>query len=351
VISLPRDLPPLEVLPGPSVAEPLPADRPVRWGILATGKIARSFAQALRLLPDAEIAAVGSRRRETAVAFAEEHRVARAYDSYEGLVADPDVDVVSVATPHALHPDDVGLAFDAGKPVLCEKPLTLNADQAEALVARARAQRLFLMEGMWTRCIPLIRRLQQVLGTGELGEVRQVTAGLGFVVEAPPGDRLLDPALGAGALLDMGIYPLTFARLFLGHPETVTVAANVSPTGVDLDLVIGLVHPGGATAALTSTMTADSSRTASIATSLGRFDVPAPFHHPVTGVWTSGSHTETLTEPRLGTGLAHEAAEVMRCLRSGEIESPLVPLDETLAMMRLMDGIRRQAGVSYPGDG
>jgi predicted dehydrogenase len=348
---LPRDLPPLDVAPGQRLAAPLPGDRPVRWGILATGRIAHSFAQALRLVADAEIAAVGSRREESASAFAQEYAVPAAYSSYEELVADPSVDVVYVATPHALHPGDVNLAFDAGKPVLCEKPLTLNAAQSEALVDRARRERLFLMEGMWTRCIPLVRRLQQVLATGDLGEVRQVRADLGFVVDVPPEHRLLDPALGAGALLDMGVYPLTFARLFLGEPTGESVAANIVG-GVDLDLAIGLEHAGGAIAGLTCSMTSPSSRSASIATSRGRFDVPAPFHHPAQAIWTSLEGTaEVLTEPRIGDGLAHEAIEVMRCLRNGETESPLVPLDETLAVMRQMDRIRNLMGVRYAEDG
>jgi predicted dehydrogenase len=352
VSPLPRDLPPLDVVPGPARAEPLPADRPVRWGILATGRIAHSFAKALRLLPGAEIAAVGSRRKEAAEAFARQYDVPAAYDSYEGLVADPAVDVVYVATPHALHPHDVNLAFDAGKAVLCEKPLALNAHQSEVLMARARDERLFLMEGMWTRCIPLVRRLQQLVAAGQCGEVRQVRADLGFVVDVPPEHRLLDPALGAGALLDMGVYPLTFSRLFLGEAEQVSVAANVSASGVDLDVAIGLVHPGGGVSSLTCTMTAFSPRSASIATTRGRFDVLAPFHHPVEAIWTSvDGRSETLTEPRIGSGLAHEAIEVMRCLRNGETESPLVPLDETLAVMRQLDTMRNLIGVRYDDDG
>jgi len=347
VSSLVRDLPPLDVTPGARLAEPLPADRPVRWGILATGRIAHSFADDLMLLPDAQVAAVGSRHKESAEAFAREYDAPAAYDSYEGLVSDPDVDVVYVATPHALHADDVALAFDAGKPVLCEKPLTLSASQAEPLVARARSERLFFMEAMWTRCIPAVRRLQQLLATGEYGEVRQVRADFGFVVDAPPENRLLNPALGGGALLDIGIYPLTYARLFLAEPETITVAANLAPTGIDLDIVIGIVDTEGAVAALTASITAQGSQTASLATDRGRFDVHPPFHHPDTVTWSSGEATQTFSEPRIGSGLAHEAIEVMRCLRSGETESPLVPLDESLTMMRLMDDLRARIGVSY----
>lgn len=349
-VTLPRDLGPLDVAPGPRLAEPLPADRPVRWGILATGRIARSFATALALVPDTEIVAVGARRLEAAEAFAAEFGAGTAYGDYRALVEDPDVDVVYVATPHALHHAHALMALEAGKPVLCEKAITLTAAQAEQLVAVAREKRLFLMEAMWMRCNPMIRRLQQVLATGALGAVSQVRADLGFRVVAPPTDRLLDPVLGGGALLDMGVYPLTFAHLFLGEPTRVAAAATLSAAGVDLNLALALSYDSGAVAALTASMTSPSPRTASIATEVGRFDLPDSFHHPTTVTWTSGEHTETLHEPLIGGGLAHEAIEVIRCLRSGETESPLVPLDESVALMRLMDGIRRDIGVRYPGE-
>ncbi len=345
-----RDLPPLDVPPGPVRAEPLPADRPVRWGILATGKIATGFAQNLALLPECEIAAVAARRLESAQEFASRHGAARAYGDYRALVEDPDVDVVYVATPHALHKEHVELAFAAGKPVLCEKPLTLNARDAADLVAQAREHGVFFMEAMWMRCNPLVRRLRQLADSGAFGRIRQVRADLGFVVRKPPTDRLLDPALGGGALLDMGIYPLTFAHLFLGEPSTVSAAAALSPAGADLDIALSLGYESGAVASLTSSMTSWSPRTASIATDTGRLDLPESFHQPTTATWTSDGDTRTLEERVIGTGLANEALEVVRCLRGGETESPLVPLDETVALMTLMDSIRRDVGVRYPGD-
>lgn len=349
-VALPNDLPPLDVTPGPSVAPPLPADRPVRWGILATGKIARAFATALGLVPEAEIAAVAARRLESAQAFAGEFGAGTAYGGYRDLVEDPDVDVVYVASPHGLHREHALMALEAGKPVLCEKALTLNARHAAELVAVAREKQLFLMEAMWMRCNPTIRRLQQVLATGALGSVTQVRADLGFRVLAPSTDRLLAPDLGGGALLDMGVYPVTFAHLFLGAPSLVTAAATLSDLGVDLNLALAFAYDSGAVASLTASMTGPSPRTASIVTELGRFDLPDPFHHPTSVTWTSGEHSETLGEPLIGGGLAHEAIEVIRCLRNGEIESPLVPLDESVALLGLTDRIREQIGVSYPGD-
>jgi predicted dehydrogenase len=351
VTTLPDDLPTLDVPPGPVRAVPLPADRPVRWGVLATGKIAGVVVPDLLSLDECEVAAVAARRQESADAFAAQHGIGTAYGDYRSLVEDPDVDVVYVATPHALHREHVELAFEAGKPVLCEKPLTLTADDAEHLVALAREQDLFLMEAMWMRCNPVVRRLQQLLGSGVLGEVRQIRADIGFVVDKPPTDRLLDPALGGGALLDMGIYPLTFAHLFLGEPSAIAATAALSDAGVDLNLALSLGYRNGAVAALSASMTAWAAKTASIATDLGRIDLPAPFHNPTTATWTpmttGPGEPQEIRSELPGTGYTHEAREVVRCLRSGETESPLVPLDETVALMRLMDRIRDQVGVRY----
>jgi predicted dehydrogenase len=346
-------LPPLDVPAGPSLADPLPADRPVRWGILATGKIARGFARNLALLPDARLAAVASRRLETAEEFAAaygEPGTTRAYGSYAELVADPGVDVVYVASPHALHHEHTMLAFDAGKPVLCEKALTVNAREAEDLVRVARERRLFFMEAMWMRCNPVIRRVQQLVERGDLGRVQQVRADLGFLVEAPETDRLLAPELGGGALLDMGVYVLTFAHLLLGDPDQVEAVAELSPSGVDLNLALSLGWDSGAVASLSATMTAWSPRSASIATDRGRIDLHDGFHHPTEARWTAAGETHLLREEVIGTGLANEAAEVIRCLRNGEVESPLVPHEQSLAIMRLMDRVRAKIGLRYAAD-
>jgi predicted dehydrogenase len=347
---LPNDLPAPAVTPGPVRAAPLPADRPVRWGILATGRIAGAFATALGLLPDAEIAAVGARRLAAAEGFAAAYGARRAHDGYAALVADPDVDVVYVASPHSLHREHVLMALEAGKAVLCEKAFTLTGDEAAELAAESRRRGLFLMEAMWMRCNPVIRRVRQLLETGELGRVTQVRADLGWYVEAPPTDRLLDPVLGGGALLDMGVYTLTFAHLFLGEPDAVAAVAGLGDSGVDLNVAMSLGYSSGAVASLTASMTGATPRTGSIATERGRFDLADSFHHPTRATWTSLDVTETVEAPLLGTGLAHEAVEVMRCLRAGETESPLVPLDESVAIMRQMDRIRREIGVSYAAD-
>jgi predicted dehydrogenase len=323
-----------------------------RWGILATGRIAGDFARNLQQVPGAEIAAVGSRSQESADAFARrlgDRFRGRAHASYEALAGDPDVDIVYVASPHAFHLEHARLAFDAGKHVLCEKPLTLNLAEAEAMVDAARAAGRFLMEGMWMACNPVIQAVQAGLRAGRFGEPKQVHADLGFVVEQPPTSRLFDPALGAGALLDMGIYPMAFAHLMLGPADSYAASATLSDRGVDLDVALAGRH-GTAVSALTASMTSHSPRTATVATSTGRLDLPASFHAPPYAVWTPTSGAPERiegTEPLIGSGLGNEAAHVQECLRAGRLESPLVPHAQTLTLIRQMDDIRRQIGVSY----
>jgi predicted dehydrogenase len=324
-----------------------------RWGILATGRIARDFAANLRAVPDAVIAAVGSRTPGSAEAFAREHGQdgTRAHASYADLVADPDVDVVYVASPHAVHLEHARLAFAAGRPVLCEKPVALNRADGEAIFEAAGD--LFCMEAMWMACHPLVREVQRRLLAGDFGTPKQVHADLGFVVPATASARMVERDLGAGALLDMGIYPLTFARMMLGPFATVAATATLAPSGIDLDVAVAATHEGGAVSALTTSMTSNSPRTATIATDEGRLDVPADFHHPPYVVWRPSTGEPERIEtpaPVLGTGLGNEAAHVQDCLRDGLSESPWVPRAQTLELLGVMDEVRRQVGVRYDAD-
>lgn len=338
------------------------SDATVRWGILATGKIAHTFARDLRQTPGAELVAVGSRRPASAEAFAAEHG-GRAHGSYEELVADPEVDVVYVATPHTLHLEHARLAFEAGKHVLCEKPLTVSTAEAEEMVALARRHDRFLMEAMWTACHPTILALRRRLAAGEFGTPRQLHAELGFLVTAEPGDRMVDPALGASALLDMGVYPLTVAHLLLGEAESLHAVADTrtAPGGTfDTDVAVVGRYPGGVLATLTASITSWSSRAAAIATDRGRIELD-DFHHPSRAVfvpkvpvadWTAEEGAAEPVEiepdgPLIGSGYGNEIAEVGRCVREGLRESPLVPHAQTLTLMRQMDDVRRQVGVEF----
>jgi len=324
---------------------------PVRWGILAPGKIARLFARDLAVTPGAVLKAVGSRRLDAARAFAEEFGAATAYGSYEELVADPDVDVIYVASPHAMHLAHVRLAFEAGKHVLCEKPVTVHLAEAQEMVALAGRHGRFLMEAMWTACHPVVLALRDGIAAGRFGSPRHLHAELGARFEGPPESRIFDPDLGASVLLDIGIYPLTFAHLMLGAAEELSALAVLSELGYDADVAITGRYPGGALATMAATMTSWSSRTASIATDLGRIDVPDSFHHPAYAVFTpiDGEPVRIeAAEPVIGRGYGNEIAEVGRCLREGLLESPLVPHAQTLLIMRQLEQLRRMVG-AVPG--
>ncbi len=332
---------------------------PIGWGILATGKIARSFAADLALVPDARLVAVGSRSSASAQAFTDEYG-GRPHGSYAELMADPAVEVVYVASPHALHLEHVALALEAGKHVLCEKPLAVTVAQAEEMVALARRHDRFLMEAMWTACHPVVRAIADGVRSGRFGRPRHLHAELGFRVDAGPDDRLLDPDLGASALLDMGIYPLTLAHLLLGEARSLHAVADLSERGIDLDIAITGRYPDGALVTLTASMTSWSNRSASLATDLGRLEL-SDFHHPTAATFTPydvGSGRGSTpgrpvdltidSEPVIGRGYAHEVIEVHRCLRAGLRESPLVPHEQTLTLMRQMEGLLAQVHDQVP---
>ncbi len=208
-------------------------NKPIKWGILATGRIAHKMAHDLKTIPDAQLVAVGSRSKEKADAFAAEHKVPRAWGSYAAAARDPEVEVVYIATPNDFHAENIRICLEAGKSVLCEKPFTLNAKQAEPLIDLAQAKGVFLMEAMWSRFIPAHRKLHELSWTGALGEIRMVQADFGFRADFDPADRLFNPERGGGALLDLGVYPLALAVRLLGIPDRVTGFAQLTATGVD----------------------------------------------------------------------------------------------------------------------
>ncbi|MDB1088969.1 Gfo/Idh/MocA family oxidoreductase [Streptomyces sp. ACA25] len=323
---------------------------PVRWGILATGSIASRFVTDLRTVPDARVAAVGSRSAGSAQAFAERFGIPRAHGSWAELAADSDVDVIYVATPHNAHRAAVLACLEAGKPVLCEKPFTLNEDEAQELVRTARERGVFLMEAMWTYCNPVMRQVAALVRDGAVGEVRAVHADFGLAGPFPPGHRLLDPASGGGALLDLGVYPVSFAHLMLGEPADVTAWARLRG-GVDENTGMLLGYDSGAVAALTCSLVADTPQRAAVTGTAGRIEFPRGFFHPERCVlYRDGEEPEEITGPAPGSTFVHQAAEVMRCLRAGETESSVVPLDGTLAVMRTLDTVRERIGLRFPGE-
>ncbi|MET9112992.1 Gfo/Idh/MocA family oxidoreductase [Streptomyces longwoodensis] len=326
----------------------------VRWGILATGGIAAAFTADLIDLPDAEVVAVASRSEASARAFGERFGIPRAYGDWASLAKDADIDVVYVATPHAAHRAAAGLCLEAGRNVLCEKPFTLNVREAGELVDLARREGRFLMEAMWMYCNPMVRRLKQLVDDGAIGEVRTVQADFGLEGPFPPAHRLRDPAQGGGALLDLGVYPVSFAQLLLGEPAGIAAQAVLSDEGVDLQTGAVLSWDSGALAALHCSIDGGTGTSASVTGTRGRIDLPAGFFHPERFVLhrTGREPEEFVADPADGprTTLRHEAREVMRAVRAGETESPLVPLDGTLAVMRTLDAVRERIGVRYPAE-
>jgi predicted dehydrogenase len=330
------------------------AQERVRWGVLATGGIAAAFTADLVDLPDAEVVAVASRTEASAKTFAERFGIPRAYGDWDALAQDEDVDVVYVATPHSAHRAAAGLCLEAGRNVLCEKAFTLNAREARELIALAKERGSFLMEAMWMYCNPLIRQLKALVDDGAVGEVRTVQADFGLAGPFPPSHRLRDPAQGGGALLDLGVYPVSFAQLLLGEPSEVMARAVLSDESVDLQTGMLLSWESGALASLHCSLVGGTSISASVTGSEGRIDIPYGFFHPDRFVLhRDGRDPEEFTaraEDGTRASLQHEAVEVMRCLRAGETESPLVPLDGSLAVMRTLDAVRDRIGVTYPGE-
>jgi predicted dehydrogenase len=315
----------------------------IRWGIIGTGLIASTFAADLELTGSGTAVAVGSRREGSADAFGDRFGIPNRHVGYEALVADPEVDVVYVATPHPMHHEDALLALRAGKHVLVEKPFTMNAAEAEELVAEARARGLFLMEAMWARFVPHMVEVRRLLAEGALGDVVTVIADHGQWFAEDPAFRLFAPELGGGALLDLGIYPVSFASMALGTPDRVVALADPAFTGVDAQTSILLGHPGGAHAVLTCTLAAKSPTRAVIVGTEARIDIEGPFYAPPAFTLTPRRGEPQRVELPSEGGLRYEADEVARCVEAGLLESPVLPLDETVAIMRTMDAVTRSA--------
>jgi predicted dehydrogenase len=321
----------------------------IRWGVLGAGGIATRFCDDLARLPDHAVVAVGSRSAGGADAFADRFGVARRHPTYADLATDEEVDVVYVATPHPGHHDAAMLAIEAGKAVLVEKPFTMDAAEARSLVDAARAHGTFLMEAMWTRFLPHIVRIREIVESGVLGEVVLVTAEHGQWFAEDPAFRLFAPELGGGALLDLGIYPVSFASMILGAPTSITAVSDPAFTGVDAQTSMVLRSASGAQALLSCTLRAATPCLATITGTDARIEIEGTFYRPASFslIERGGAHVREQL-PVDGFGLHLEAAEVARCLRAGLTESPGMPLEETVSIMETLDEVRRQIGLTYP---
>ena len=309
----------------------------LQWGIIGTGRIARTFASDLSFIDDGVVAAVGSRTLSTAEAFATEFGVEGAHGSYEELVADPRVEAVYVATPHPMHYANARLALDAGKPVLVEKAFTMTVDEAIDLVAIARGRGLFLMEAMWTRFLPHVEALREIVRSGELGEIVEVVADHGKWFDKDPNSRLFAPELGGSAMLDLGVYPVSFASMILGTPTRVAAMVTPAFSGVDATASAVLGYDNGAQAMVTCTSSARSATRASVVGTLARVEIGGDFYAPSSlHVIPRSGDARRLEFATQGRGLHYQASHVASLVAAGCSESDVMPLDESIAIMGTM---------------
>lgn len=321
----------------------------IRWGILATGGIAHAFTADLRTA-GLDVVAVGSRSAESARAFAEQYGIAHAHGSYEALVADPGVDIVYVASPHSHHLAHATLALEAGKHVLIEKAVTLDADEAIALRDLAASRGLLVMEAMWTRYLPHMVRIREIVAAGTLGEVRTVIADHTQRISDDPAHRLNALELGGGALLDLGIYPVSFAVDILGPIESARAVGRLVETGADSDVAIAAVHAGGGLSSIAMSSRAAGPNTAHVIGTDARIDIDRVWYTPTSFrvTATDGTVIEDYTSAFAGGGMQFEALYAEHLLREGRTDSDLLPFDESITIMATLDDIRAQLGVVYP---
>lgn len=324
----------------------------LRWGILATGGIAHSFAHDLRTA-GLDLAAVGSRSAASGERFAAEFSVPRVHASYEALVSDPDIDIVYVSTPHPMHAENAILALEHGKHVLVEKPFTLTGAEAAAVRDVAAKTGLLAMEAMWTRYLPHMARIREIVAAGTLGDVRALLADHTQKISTDPAHRLNDIDLGGGALLDLGIYPVSFAWDILGAPATVTASATLGPTGVDDEVATIFTHAGGAVSTSLSASHAAGPNTASIIGTEARIDIDRVWYTPTSfRVVTPDGEVLESYETRIdGRGMQFQALAAEQYVASGANDSEILPIDETVAIMGTLDEVRRQIGLRYPSEG
>jgi predicted dehydrogenase len=323
----------------------------VRWGIVGPGRIASLLIKDFPYVDGAEAFAVASRSAERAEAFAGEHGLARAYGSYHEIISDPDVDVLYVATPHPQHHAIALAAIAAGKAVLVEKTFTATVAGAEEVIDAARREQVFAMEAMWTRFQPAIVAARALIDDGAIGEVRQLQADLGVDRPYNPADRLFDPAQGGGAMLDLGVYVVSFAQYFLGAPDRIEVTGSLTPTGVDAEAGLLLGYDDGRAATLLISLKHHTPGAARIQGTKGWIDVPPRFHHPHRIVLhRRGQDAEAISRLPLGAGYSHELIEVTECVRAGRTESAIMPLADTLAVQRILNEACEKLGVSHTED-
>ena len=324
-------------------------NRRFNWGIIGPGRIAHQFADGLKVIEDAALYAVASSSKERAQAFAGQHAGEKTYTSYEALVNDPQVDAIYIATPHRFHFDNALSCLKAGKPVLCEKPLTVNAAEARQLIETARVNNVFLMEALWTRYLPIYQQIRQWLEASAIGDLKLLVSNFGINVSKDRGDRWLNPELAGGTLLDMGIYPIAVSQWVMGQmPQAFCAQAYLGQTGVDELTAALLKYKNGVISQFNSKFITDGVNDFLIYGSTGHIRIHANYWAATQATLVTDGQTSTVSKPFRGGGFEYQTEEAMRCIRAGLLESPGMSHADTLANMELMDKIRAQIGLTYP---
>jgi predicted dehydrogenase len=326
----------------------------IKWGILGCGRIAGKFASDLKLVEDAELVALGSRSMEKARAFADSYPAKNIYGSYEQLAADPDVDAIYIATPHSHHHEHTLLCLQHNKAVLCEKAFAINARQASEMIAAARNKQVFLMEALWSRFLPHFDVVKKMVEGGQIGKLMSMQVNFGFKPADPVPQRLFDPKLGGGTLLDIGIYNVFFVHAFMGIPDEIQAIMKPAPSGVDEQLAVQFRYNDGRVAQLLSSFSSNLGTEADIAGDAGRIRLHNRFYEPSTSISYFPDRYDSLQSipfpKEQGWGYQYQVRHVHDCLRKGLTESPVMTLDYSLELMTLMDRIRSIAGIRYDVD-
>ncbi|HWA34536.1 MAG TPA: Gfo/Idh/MocA family oxidoreductase [Cyclobacteriaceae bacterium] len=324
---------------------------PIKFGILGPGKIANRFADAFQYVPDAKVYSIASRDAAKAKEFAAKTGAQKWYGTYEALAEDPDADVIYIATPHPYHYEQTLMCLNHGKAVLCEKPMSLNLRQTTEMIELAKRKKIFLMEAMWSRFFATTHKTIELIKAGKIGDVKFVHADFGFAGPVNMESRLYSLALGGGAQLDVGVYPLFFALLLLGNPNEIKALSHLASTGADTITNALLSFRSGAVAHIHSSIVSDSVKEAHVIGTLGKIIIESPWHksQKVTLKLNSGE-TQEFSFPHSGNGFEFQIEEVVRCLRAGKTESDLMPFSLSLLMAEVSDEIRRQGGVKYAVD-
>ncbi len=326
----------------------------IRWGILGCGRIARKFASDLRLVQDAELTALGSRNRETAEAFAKDFPAKNIHTSYEALVNDAEVDVIYIATPHNFHHEHTMLCLKYNKAVLCEKPFAINAKQSREMIAVAQKKNVFLMEALWSKFLPHYNKMQQMIHSGMVGEIKSVLIQFGFKPMPPIPARIFDPALAGGTMLDIGIYNVFFALSVLGKPDFIDAVMTPASTGIDEQCAVTFRYNNGALAQLFSSFSSNLATEADISGTQGRIRLAHRFYAPDTTIEyypdKPGSREIIPVEKEAGWGYQYQARHVCEYLRNGLTESTVMRFTDTLLLIETLDAIREKAGIVYYAD-